>query len=129
GRERAIVAALLPGPYTLVLRNPARRYPWLNGDNPDAIGVRVALLPPETQAVLDAAGAVAATSANEPGESPAVDLDGVPARIRAACGAEIDAGPLGGEPSTVVDFTGSEPEVLRAGAGSVAEALAAARLP
>jgi L-threonylcarbamoyladenylate synthase len=127
-RERAIVAALLPGPYTLVLPNPARRYPWLNGDSPAAIGVRVALLPPATQAVLDAAGPVAATSANEPGEPPAVALDGVPARIRAACGAEVDAGPLSGDPSTVVDFTGPDPQVIRAGAGSVAEALAAARL-
>ena len=34
-------AALLPGPLTLVVPNPARRYPWLNAERPDAIGVRV----------------------------------------------------------------------------------------
>ena len=38
---RTIVRALLPGPYTLILPNPARRYRWLTGVRPDAIGVRV----------------------------------------------------------------------------------------
>jgi L-threonylcarbamoyladenylate synthase len=129
GRSETIVRALLPGPYTLVLPNPARRFSWLNGERPDAIGVRVAHVPTEAQRVLDAIGAVAATSANEPGEPPAASLDAVPRRIREACGAELDAGDLSAGPSTVVDFTGQEPVVLRAGAGGVAEALAAARLP
>ena len=33
--------ALLPGPYTLVLPNPDRRYRWLTGSAPETIGVRV----------------------------------------------------------------------------------------
>ena len=45
GRSEVIVRALLPGPYTLVLSNPACRYPWLNGERADAIGVRVPDLP------------------------------------------------------------------------------------
>ena len=73
--------------------------------------------------MLDAVGAIAATSANDPGEPPAATLDDVPERIRAGCGAELDAGRLSGEPSTVIDFTGAEPRVLREGAGSVDEAL------
>src|SRR5262245_45374581 len=64
---RSPLDALLPGAYTLVLPNPARRYPWLTGERPDTIGVRVALMPEATQRVLDAVGLVAATSANEPG--------------------------------------------------------------
>ena len=67
GRSEVIVRALLPGPFTLVLPNPARRYGWLTGERPDTIGVRVADLPTESQYVLDAVGAVAATSANDPG--------------------------------------------------------------
>ena len=67
GRSEVIVRALLPGPFTLVLPNPARRYGWLTGERPDTIGVRVADLPTESQHVLDAVGAVAATSANDPG--------------------------------------------------------------
>jgi L-threonylcarbamoyladenylate synthase len=125
---RRVLEALLPGPYTLVLPNPKRRFAWLTGERPDTIGVRVADVPAETQAVLDAVGLVAATSANEPGEPPAASLDDVPARIREACSAEIDAGPLPGTPSTVIDFTSSEPVVLREGAGDIERAIAAARL-
>lgn len=123
-RSRAIVATVLPGPFTLVLANPARRLPWLNGADPGRIGVRVAALPNETQAVLDAVGAVAATSANDPGEPAAATLAEVPARIRAGCGAELDGGRLSGLASTVIDFAGDEPAVLREGAGSAAVALA-----
>jgi tRNA threonylcarbamoyl adenosine modification protein (Sua5/YciO/YrdC/YwlC family) len=115
--DRELLDALLPGAYTLVLPNPERRYAWLTGERPESIGVRVANMPPETQRVLDAVGLVAATSANEPGEPPAASLQDVPARIREGCGSELDAGTLRGEPSTVVDYTGSEPVVLRLGAG------------
>src|SRR4029453_8230220 len=41
GRSGEIVRALLPGPYTLVLPNPARRYRWMTGTRPNTIGVRV----------------------------------------------------------------------------------------
>ena len=34
GRAGTIARALLPGPYTLVLANPARRFRWLCGPNP-----------------------------------------------------------------------------------------------
>jgi L-threonylcarbamoyladenylate synthase len=126
GRAKAIAEALLPGPYTLVLPNPARRFAWLNGESPETIGVRVAHVPAEAQRVLDAVGAVAATSANEPGETAAASLDDVPQRIRAACGAELDCGPVPGVASTVIDFTGDEPVVLREGAASSGEAIARA---
>ena len=125
---RALLEALLPGAYTLVLANPARRFSWLTGERPDTIGVRVAHVPPATQAVLDAVRLVAATSANEPGDPAAAALDAVPPRIRAACEAEIDAGELPGTPSTVVDYTGEKPAILREGAGAIDQALDAARL-
>jgi L-threonylcarbamoyladenylate synthase len=112
-------AKVLAGPFTSIVPNPARRFPWLAGENADAIGVRLPVLPPVTQAVLESVGAVAATSANDPGESPAASLDEVPERIRRGCGAEIDAGQLPGTPSTVVDLTGEAPVVLREGAGEL----------
>jgi L-threonylcarbamoyladenylate synthase len=127
GRSSVIVRALLPGPYTLVLANPARRYSWLAGASPETIGVRVAHLPREAQYVLDAVGAIAATSANNPGGPSAATLEEIPGDIRVGCAAELDAGPLSGEASTVIDFTGEEPRVLREGAGPVAEALERAR--
>jgi tRNA A37 threonylcarbamoyladenosine synthetase subunit TsaC/SUA5/YrdC len=106
--------------------NPARRYPWLNGASPATIGVRMPVLPQVTQRVVDEVGAVAATSANEPGEPAAASLDEVPARIRAGCGGELDAGRLSGEPSTVIDFTGVAPIVLREGSALSDEAIARA---
>jgi L-threonylcarbamoyladenylate synthase len=127
GRAELIARTLLPGPYTLVLPNPAERYRWLAGGRRDAIGVRVPDLPAGAAAVLSAVGCVVATSANEPGGPDPVLLDDVPARIRAACAAELDAGRLPGLPSTVIDFTGEEPFVLREGAASSAAALALVR--
>jgi L-threonylcarbamoyladenylate synthase len=114
---------LVRGPYTLVLPNPARRYPWLAGARPDAIGVRLPDLSPEATAVLEAVGCVAATSANDPGGPDPLTLDDVPQRLREACPA-LDGGPLNGVPSTVVDLTGAEPLILREGAVPAAEAIA-----
>jgi L-threonylcarbamoyladenylate synthase len=123
GRGEQIARALLPGAYTLILPNPAHRFPWLTGSNPDAIGVRVANLPEAAAAVLADVGCVVATSANRPGEPEPRRVEEVPAEFRGAAGAVVDAGELPGRSSTVIDFTGAEPRVLREGAGSVAEAL------
>ncbi|HEY6149356.1 MAG TPA: L-threonylcarbamoyladenylate synthase [Gaiellaceae bacterium] len=114
--------ALLPGPYTLILPDPQRRYPWLGGDA--TIGVRVPDLPAQAAEVLGDAGAVLATSANLHGGPDPRRLEDVPAEIRAACGAIVDGGELPGTPSTVLDLTGAEPRVLREGAVPAAEALA-----
>jgi L-threonylcarbamoyladenylate synthase len=125
GRSGRIASALLPGPYTLVLANPGRRFRWLTGARPDTIGIRVPELRGETQTVLARAGAIAATSANLDGGPEPRRLDDVPAEIRAGCAAEIDGGVLPGTPSTVIDCTGVEPRVLREGAVPAAEALTA----
>ena len=123
GRSGVIARALLPGPYTLVLPNPARRYRWLTGARPETIGVRVPALPESVRRVLAEVGAVAATSANASGGRDPSTLDDVPGAIREACAAELDGGRLGGVPSTVIDFTGPEPHVLREGAAPATEAL------
>jgi L-threonylcarbamoyladenylate synthase len=127
GRAAVRARALLPGPYTLVLPNPARRFRWLAGASPETIGVRVPDLPRDTRAVLDRVGAVAATSANRHGAADPARIEDVPEEIRAAVDTIVDAGPLPGTPSTVLDLTGREPVVLRQGAGSVEEALARVR--
>lgn len=123
GRAGVIARALLPGPLTLVLANPARRFPWLTGERPDTIGVRVPELPDVSAPILAAVGALAATSANLSGGSDPATVEEVPAEIRAACAAVVDAGRLPGTPSTVVDLTGPEPRVLREGLVSAAEVL------
>ena len=116
GRTATAVRALLPGPYTLVLPNPGRRFAWLTGTNPDAIGVRVPALTGPGAAVLARVGAVVATSANRPGGPDPATADDVPEEIRAGAAAVVDGGALPGTPSTVVDVTGAEPRILREGA-------------
>ncbi|MBA2332883.1 MAG: threonylcarbamoyl-AMP synthase [Actinobacteria bacterium] len=123
GRAGEIARSLLPGPYTLVLSNPAGRYPWLAGSRPATIGIRIPKLDGVGGELLDRVGAIAATSANLTGGADPRTLDEVPAELRAAAAALLDGGPLPGSPSTVLDFTGPEPLVLREGAASAAEAL------
>jgi L-threonylcarbamoyladenylate synthase len=122
-RDRAsLVRALLPGRLTLILPNPARRYDWLTGSRPDAIGVRVPELDGPAREIMERVGAVAATSANLHGGPDPGRLDDVPPEIRAAA-VLVDGGRLPGTPSTVVDLTGDEPQILREGAVSGAEVL------
>jgi L-threonylcarbamoyladenylate synthase len=100
--DRSVLERYLPGPFTLVF-----------GD----IGVRVPNLPPSAAAVVREVGVVAATSANLAGGRDPRRVEEVPEKVRAACGAIVDAGELPGLPSTVLDLTGDEPRVLRQGAG------------
>jgi L-threonylcarbamoyladenylate synthase len=116
GRAASLARALLPGALTLILPNPARRYPWITGTSPEAIGIRVPELDGPGRDVLERLGAVVATSANHPGEPDPRRLDEVPHDIREGAAAAIDGGELPGTPSTVVDLTGLEARVVREGA-------------
>ena len=123
GRDARIARALLPGPYTLVLRNAARRFRWLTGDRSDTVGVRVPEVHGDAEAILRHMGAVAATSANVHGGPDPASLAEVPEEIRSAAAAVVDGGELPGTASTVIDFTGAEPKVLREGAAPSVEAI------
>jgi L-threonylcarbamoyladenylate synthase len=128
-RTRAAAAALLPGPATCIVPDPAGRYAAAAGDEPGAVGVRAPRLagPP---AGLDLP--LVATSANRTGEPDPASLDDVPAGLRAAAAAVIDAGRLPGTASAVVDLRpvagGGPAALLRPGpdADAVARALGAA---
>jgi L-threonylcarbamoyladenylate synthase len=113
-RAREAVGALLPGPVTLVLANPRRRYPLASRDDPGKLGVRLIEGP-----LAGAMTPVFQTSANRSGESPPHRLDGVDDRILAGIDLAIDGGELTGAPSTVVDVSRIDEdggwEVLREG--------------
>lgn len=114
---------LVPGPFTFVVPNPARRFPWLTGTSPETLGVRVPELAGVTREVLTAVGAVVATSANLPGGPDPRRLEDVPEEIRTGAAAVVDAGEVPGTPSTVVDLTGPGPRILREGAVPADEVL------
>jgi L-threonylcarbamoyladenylate synthase len=119
--------ALLPGAYTLVLSNPAGRYPWLCGPGAPTIGVRVPAVTGPGADVLVAVGSVAATSANLAGGPDPRRLADVPDELLEGAAVAVDGGELPGAPSTVLDLSGLEPRVLREGAVPAAEALGRAR--
>jgi L-threonylcarbamoyladenylate synthase len=122
-RTASLARLLLPGPVTLVLPNPAQRFRWLTGTNPEAIGVRVPDFTGPGADVLARVGALVATSANHPGGPDPRRLDEVPDDIRRGAAALVDGGELPGTPSTVIDLTGEEPRILRSGALPAEEAL------
>lgn len=103
------------GPFTLIVPNPARRFPWICGTTPEKIGVRVPDLPRAAADVVRELGVVVATSANLHGEGDPVSLADLAPELRAL--PSVDAGPLAGTPSTVVDVTGETPVILRQGLG------------
>ena len=99
-RTREAVGALLPGPVTLVLPNPQRRYPLASRDDPERLGVRL-IEGPLTGAITP----ILQTSANRSGEPPPTGFKQIDPEILDAVDLAIDAGGLIGEPSTVVDVT------------------------
>jgi L-threonylcarbamoyladenylate synthase len=126
-RTAEVAGALLPGPVTLVVANPGRRYPLACREDPERLGLRLIGGP-----LAGAMCPLFQTSANPSGEPPPSVLDEVPETIVDAVDLAIDGGPLTGLPSTVVDLSaieeGGEWEVLREGglsAGDLAARMAA----
>jgi L-threonylcarbamoyladenylate synthase len=114
-RARAAIAALLPGPVTLVVANPEHRYPLACREDPGRLGLRLIDGP-----LAGTMCPIFQTSANLSGEPAPADFPGVPPEILAAVDVAIDGGVLAGFPSTVVDLTaldaGGEWAILREGA-------------
>jgi L-threonylcarbamoyladenylate synthase len=114
-RSRQAVGALLPGPVTLILANPERRYPLACREDPERLGVRMIGGPLAGMPLP-----VFQTSANPSGYAAPAAFDAVDEQIVAGADLAIDAGRLGGEPSTVIDLSqldrGGEWRLLRQGA-------------
>jgi L-threonylcarbamoyladenylate synthase len=107
-RTRAALERLLPGALTLIVPNPARRYPLACGPDPDRLGLRVPRLEGEL-APLDAVGwPVLQSSANRSGGPDARRVADIDARVREGVDLVLDAGELPGTPSTVVDLSSYE---------------------
>jgi len=106
-RERAVLGALLPGPVTLLLPNPTRRFPLAGGPGEggaNTLGVRVPAWSPELAALGTVSAPVLQSSANRSGEPDARRLLDVPASIRAGADLVLDGGELPGVPSTVLNL-------------------------
>ena len=113
---RAALERLLPGPFTLLLPNPAKRFPLACGPDPATLGLRV----PDVPALASVKWPVLQSSANLAGGPDARWLDDVPEPIRRAADLVLDGGELPGTPSTVIDLrpyeTTGDWAVIREGA-------------
>lgn len=124
-RTRTAFERLLPGPLTLIVPNPARRFPLACGPTPERLGVRVPALDGPLEPLRAVARPVVQSSANLHGGADPRRLADVPDEIRAGADLVLDGGELPGTASTVVDLgdyeAGGRYEVLREGAVPAAE--------
>jgi tRNA threonylcarbamoyl adenosine modification protein (Sua5/YciO/YrdC/YwlC family) len=115
-RTSEAMARLLPGGVTLLLPNPAHRFPLACGGDPAAIGLRV----PAIERLTAVERPVLQSSANLAGGPDPRRLKDVPDGIRSAADLVLDGGELPGTASTVVDLRSYDEDgswsVIRVGA-------------
>ncbi|MEW6328847.1 MAG: L-threonylcarbamoyladenylate synthase [Candidatus Micrarchaeota archaeon] len=111
-----ILEDIFPGPFTAVL---PKKYPFPEQLTPHPnIGVRV----PEQFFILSLVKRlnlpITTTSANFSGEPSPVSVEDIPKKLQDAAKVVVDGGPCRyALESTVIDFTGPKPAILRRGAG------------
>jgi L-threonylcarbamoyladenylate synthase len=128
-RTAGALRALLPGAVTLLLPNPAGRFPLACGPGAaDVLGLRVPRWPPALAPLADVRWPVLQSSANVAGGPDARRLKDVPQYMREHTDLVLDGGELPGTPSTVIDLRGYELDerwsVAREGAMSITEVAA-----
>lgn len=112
------VKRVVPGPYTFVLEATDEVPKQLQQKKRRTIGIRISEDPVVVALLQALGGPLVTTSARLQGDEWALE-DAV--SIAEECGDGIDllldAGVVPPNPSTIVDLTGEEPEILRYGAG------------
>ncbi|MHB0969292.1 MAG: L-threonylcarbamoyladenylate synthase [Thermoanaerobaculia bacterium] len=86
---------------------------------PSAGGMTIGARVPDVawlRELLAVTGPLASTSVNRSGGAPLTDPGELPGHIAAGVDGIVDAGPLEGAPSTIVDFTSNTPKIVREGA-------------
>ncbi|MEK6752210.1 MAG: L-threonylcarbamoyladenylate synthase [Chloroflexota bacterium] len=116
-------ARFWPGPLTCIV--PKKQTLPLAVSATSTVAVRIPNHP-DARALLRAAGPMAVTSANISGQPSPSTADEVYTQLNGRIPLILDGGKTpGGIPSTLVDCTGSEPIILRAGPISLDELLSA----
>jgi tRNA threonylcarbamoyl adenosine modification protein (Sua5/YciO/YrdC/YwlC family) len=116
-----LLKSATPGPYTFILEASKEVPRRVSHPSRKTIGLRV---PEHTtlQALLALhQGALLATTLIAPGEThPMNDANDIRNRFEKLIAGIIDAGACALEPTTVIDLTGTQPEVIRQGRGDLA---------
>jgi L-threonylcarbamoyladenylate synthase len=126
-RQGAMLAERFwPGALTLVVPRRPAAASWDLGEERATVALRVPDHP-VARSLLARTGPLAVTSANRSGMPTPTDCDGVRRELGDAVAVYLCAGTFTPVPSTIVDLTGPEPKVLRAGALAPDEVLDALR--
>jgi len=111
-----LAARFWPGPLTLVVAAPPQLAPGVSGGTA-TVGIRVPAHAATRALCAACAHPLTATSANRSGEPATALPDIVAASLGDRLDGLVDAGSTaGGAPSTLVDTTGTQPRLIRAGA-------------
>lgn len=120
----ALAEAFWPGPLTLVLPDPGRRFPDEVRSERGGVAVRISPHPVIRAILAEVGEPITSTSANAPGKPPALSAEGAwsaaqelipPGELRERLRV-VDGGTLvSSESSTIVDFTGARAIVRRRG--------------
>ncbi len=113
-RADRLAAAFWPGPLTVVVLAADALPPEVTAGT-GTVAVRVPGLPFAVSLCAEA-GAIVSTSANRTGERAPVTCDEAVRGVGASATLALDGGPGGTIASTIVDLSGGEPLLVRAGA-------------
>jgi tRNA threonylcarbamoyl adenosine modification protein (Sua5/YciO/YrdC/YwlC family) len=112
---RALIEKFWPGALTLVVRHTTH-LAWDLGETKGTVAVRM----PDSELALEVisrTGPLATSSANRSGHPPAATMLDARLQLGASISVYLDGGPSGeAVASSIVDLTGDQPRLLRAGA-------------
>lgn len=115
-----LLKSLTPGPYTFILKATSETPKRLQNPKRKSIGIRV----PDNriaQAILEELGEplMSSTLQLPEDELPLTEPDEIEERLRNRVDLLVDGGACGLEPTTVLDLSGGQIDVVRRGKGSV----------
>lgn len=112
---------VLPGPYTFILR-ATKEAPRLGQSKRKTVGIRIPDHP-VAHALIETLGhpLLSTSGAGNPGERVSDPVELAEAYSASDIALVLDSGLLVGHPSTVIDWSGDSPEIIRVGAGDISE--------
>ncbi len=113
-----IMRRVAPGPYTFVLR-ATKKVPKLLLSNQKTVGIRIPDSEVAIELVKELGRPILSTSVPAGQDGFYSDPQEIAERFRNEIDLILDAGVMMNTPSTVVDFSKDEPEIIREGAGDI----------
>ncbi len=113
-----IMRRVVPGPYTFILR-ATKKVPKLLLSNQKTVGIRIPDSEVAIELVRELERPILSTSVPQGSDGFYTDPQDIAERFKNEIDLILDAGIMPNQPSTIVDFSGYEPVILREGAGDI----------